>query len=86
MLKDATSLTSFALLQAEEAPTPLTQADADALKAQVVPVMIALAQEQQIQVQIGEAISLMAEADFPDAWPNLIEVRIDKSGSPESTS
>lgn len=37
--------------------------------------MIALSNEPALQVQIGEAIAIMAESDFPDQWNDLIEVR-----------
>ncbi|KAM0791591.1 hypothetical protein ACM66B_006034 [Microbotryomycetes sp. NB124-2] len=57
----------------EEAPTPLTTGTAQQLKDSVVAVMISLAQEPALQVQIGEAIAIMAHADFPDQWQNLID-------------
>ncbi|GAA5865792.1 hypothetical protein JCM8547_002779 [Rhodosporidiobolus lusitaniae] len=57
----------------EDAPTPLTTATAEALKQSVVSIMIALSGEPALQVQIGEAIAIMAEADFPDQWDNLVE-------------
>ncbi|GAA5950565.1 hypothetical protein JCM3765_000532 [Sporobolomyces pararoseus] len=57
----------------EEAPTPLTQATADQLKQSVVPIMISLSSEPALQVQVGEAIAIMAEADFPDNWQGLID-------------
>lgn len=41
--------------------------------------MISLANEPALQVQIGEAISIMAEADFPEKWEGLIEVSRDES-------
>lgn len=37
--------------------------------------MIALSGEPALQVQVGEAIAIMAEADFPDQWQNLVDVR-----------
>jgi hypothetical protein len=39
--------------------------------------MIALsgANEKAIRAQIAESVSLIAELDFPDRWPNLIDVR-----------
>ncbi|GAA6014609.1 hypothetical protein JCM11491_000169 [Sporobolomyces phaffii] len=57
----------------EEAPTPLSQATADQLKQSVVPIMISLSTEPALQVQVGEAIAIMAEADFPDNWQGLID-------------
>jgi exportin-2 (importin alpha re-exporter) len=38
--------------------------------------MISLASEPALQVQIGEAIAIMAESDFPEQWESLIDVRI----------
>ncbi|GAA6039444.1 hypothetical protein JCM8097_009549 [Rhodosporidiobolus ruineniae] len=57
----------------EEAPTPLTTGTATTLKDSVVPVMISLSGEPALQVQIGEAIAVMAEADFPEEWDTLID-------------
>ena len=39
--------------------------------------MVALsgASDKAIQPQIAESISLMAELDLPDRWPNIIDVR-----------
>ena len=36
--------------------------------------MISLSSEPALQVQIGEAIAIMAEADFPEQWETLIDV------------
>lgn len=36
--------------------------------------MLSLANESALQIQIGEAISIMAKADFPENWEGLIEV------------
>ena len=51
--------------------------DKDALKPQLVPAMIALsgASDKAIRAHIAESISLMAEPDFPERWPDLIDVR-----------
>lgn len=37
--------------------------------------MISLSGEPALQIQVGEAIAIMAESDFPDQWDNLIDVR-----------
>ena len=39
--------------------------------------MIALSgpNEKAIRAQIAESVSLIAELDFPERWPDLIEVR-----------
>ena len=54
-----------------------TVADKDALKPQLVPAMIALsgASDKAIRAQIAESVSLIAELDFPERWPDLIDVR-----------
>ncbi|KAI5479889.1 importin-alpha export receptor [Pseudohyphozyma bogoriensis] len=57
----------------EDAPTPLTTATAESLKSSIVSIMIALSSEPALQVQIGEAISIMAAADFPDNWEGLVD-------------
>ncbi len=39
--------------------------------------MLALSKpsDASIRVQVAEAVSLIAELDFPDKWPDLIDVR-----------
>ena len=39
--------------------------------------MIALSgtNEKAIRAQIAESVSLIAELDFPERWPDLIDVR-----------
>ena len=60
----------------EETPAfPVPENDRDALKAGIVPVMIQLAETPNLQVQVGEAIAVMAESDFPLKWPDLVNVR-----------
>ena len=59
----------------EQEEDVISEADRIALKHQAVPFMIALAPYPALQVQIGEAISLMAETDFPMEWADLIDVR-----------
>lgn len=61
--------------QTDDAPAPLAAATAEGLKASIVNIMISLSAEPALQVQIGQAISIMAEADFPDQWEGLIDVR-----------
>lgn len=46
---------------------------AEALKREIIPIMIHLSSEPALQVQVGEAISIMAAADFPDDWPDLVD-------------
>ena len=64
----------------EDAPTPLSTQTAESLKQSIVAIMISLSGEPALQVQIGEAIAIMAESDFPDQWDNLIEVRFPGDG------
>ena len=64
-------------MQEEEALiAPVPVADRQALKAQVIPVMIGLADQPALQIQIGEAISVMAAADFPEEWSDLVDVSL----------
>jgi exportin-2 (importin alpha re-exporter) len=39
--------------------------------------MIALSgrNEKAVRAQVAEAVSLIAELDFPERWPDLIDVR-----------
>lgn len=32
--------------------------------------------EKQIRIQIAESVSLIAELDFPEKWPDLIDVSL----------
>ncbi|GAA5843511.1 hypothetical protein JCM9279_000773 [Rhodotorula babjevae] len=57
----------------EDAPTPLTTSTAESLKQSIVSIMISLSGEQALQVQLGEAIAIMAAADFPQDWDSLID-------------
>jgi hypothetical protein len=56
---------------------PISTSDKEDLKPQLVPAMIALSgtNEKTIRAQIAESVSLIAELDFPERWPNLIDVR-----------
>ncbi|CAR24640.1 importin-alpha export receptor [Lachancea thermotolerans CBS 6340] len=45
--------------------------DVVAVKREIVPLMIAL--PGNLQVQIGEAISVIADSDFPHRWPDLLD-------------
>ncbi|SCU88032.1 LANO_0D00870g1_1 [Lachancea nothofagi CBS 11611] len=50
--------------------------DVEAVKREIVPLMIVL--PGNLQVQIGEAISVIADSDFPQRWPNLLDDLITK--------
>jgi exportin-2 (importin alpha re-exporter) len=56
---------------------PLPAQDKALLRSQLVPAMIALsgASDKAIRTQIAQAISLIAELDFPSQWGDLIAVR-----------
>lgn len=45
--------------------------DAERVKAEIIPLMITL--PNNLQIQIGETISVIADSDFPDKWPTLID-------------
>jgi exportin-2 (importin alpha re-exporter) len=68
---------SFAVSERLKDEHPISLADKDALKPQLVPAMIALSgtNEKAIRAQIAESVSLVAELDFPERWPDLIDVR-----------
>lgn len=59
----------------EESPVP--EADKAALRAALVAAMIQLStpSDKTIRAQIAESISLIASADFPQRWSDLIDVR-----------
>ena len=65
-----------AFTQDDENPAafPVPESDRTALKSGIVPVMIQLSSLPNLQVQVGEAIAVMAEHDFPLEWPNLVNV------------
>lgn len=50
--------------------------DVNKIKSEILDVMIKL--PNQLQIQIGEAITLIAESDFPHNWPNLIDNLVGK--------
>lgn len=58
----------------EEPPVP--EADKTALRSELIPAMIALsnASSKAMRAQIAEAISLIASKDFPELWPDLMDV------------
>lgn len=50
--------------------------DVETLKSQIVSLMIQL--PNNLQVQIGELVSIIADSDFPDRWPTLLDDLISK--------
>ncbi|KXN81986.1 Importin-alpha re-exporter [Leucoagaricus sp. SymC.cos] len=59
----------------EEEVQPLPEQDKAALRGQLVPAMLALSNptDKTIRTQVAEAISLIAELDFPKKWPDLLD-------------
>ncbi|KAG7863931.1 hypothetical protein KL919_001246 [Ogataea angusta] len=55
--------------------------DVKMIKAEILSLMIQL--PDSLQIQIGEAVSLIAESEFPELWPELIEDLVGKL-SPEN--
>lgn len=49
----------------------IVSTDAELIKKEIVPLMISL--PNNLQVQIGEAISVIADSDFPKNWPTLLD-------------
>ncbi|KAF8511326.1 CAS/CSE protein [Gautieria morchelliformis] len=58
---------------AEEAP--ISQDDKNTIRNQLVPAMIALSSpaDKALRAQIAESVSVVAEHDFPQKWPELID-------------
>ena len=50
--------------------------DVELLKKEIIPLMISL--PNNLQLQIGEAISVIADSDFPHKWPTLLDDLISK--------
>lgn len=55
--------------------TAISVQDRNTVKAQIVPAMIALSSRPPLQAQLGEAVAIIAEHDFPANWDGLIDVR-----------
>ncbi|KAI5826864.1 Cse1-domain-containing protein [Schizophyllum commune Tattone D] len=62
-------------LRWEEDVNALPEADKAALRSELVPAMIALSSpsDKSIRAQVAEAVSLVAELDFPERWTNLMD-------------
>lgn len=54
----------------------MAEGDKTALRQQLIPAMMALssASDKAIRAQIAESVSAIAVTDFPEKWPNLIDV------------
>ncbi|KAF8650732.1 hypothetical protein AX16_005105 [Volvariella volvacea WC 439] len=62
-------------LRWDEDVQPLAEQDKQALRNELVPAMLALSNpaDKAIRAQVAESVSLIAELDFPEKWPNLID-------------
>jgi len=60
----------------EDTVIPVPDQDRAPLKNGIVSVMIQLANSPNLQVQVGEAIAVMAQSDFPLEWGDLVNVRL----------
>ncbi|GMM54242.1 importin-alpha export receptor [Maudiozyma humilis] len=49
----------------------LPASNVDLIKKEIIPLMISL--PANLQIQIGEAISIIADSDFPAGWPNFLD-------------
>ncbi|KAK9452092.1 Cse1-domain-containing protein [Limtongia smithiae] len=56
----------------------ISESDVVSLKADIVGLMITV--PPSLQVQLGEAISIMADSDFPDRWQRLLDDLISRLG------
>ncbi|KZV93299.1 importin alpha re-exporter [Exidia glandulosa HHB12029] len=54
---------------------PISPADKQALRPQIVPAMIALSStaDKGLRAQIAESVTVIAKSDFPENWPTLID-------------
>ena len=52
---------------------PMTVPDKEALKAAVLPLLVA-SPSKNITVQLANVVKIMISADFPEKWPNLLEI------------
>lgn len=61
---------------AEEDAPPLAEPVKAQLREQLVPAMVALSPpgDKPIRVQLAETVSIIAAMDFPEQWPDLIDV------------
>ncbi|KAJ2785075.1 importin-alpha export receptor [Coemansia interrupta] len=62
--------------QNEDTEDTLSVEDRKAVKSEIVSLMITV--PKRLQLQIGEAVSIIAENDFPEEWPELISTLVSK--------
>ncbi|CAN6631189.1 importin alpha re-exporter [Trichomonascus vanleenenianus] len=68
----------------EEGNYLIPESDVVALKSEIIKLMISL--PPVLQVQIGEAVSIMADSDFPDRWENLVPTLVEQLGQDAKTN
>ncbi|KAJ1797735.1 importin-alpha export receptor [Coemansia sp. RSA 2399] len=62
--------------QNEDSEDLLPEDDRKIIKEEIVQLM--LTTPKKLQLQIGEAVSIIADNDFPEQWPNLISTLVSK--------
>ncbi|KAJ1727045.1 importin-alpha export receptor [Coemansia biformis] len=62
--------------QSEDAEDTIAEDDRRAVKGELVGLMISA--PKKLQLQLGEAVSIIAENDFPEKWPELISTLVGK--------
>ncbi|KAJ1940532.1 importin-alpha export receptor, partial [Kickxella alabastrina] len=60
----------------EDTDETLLEEDRRVVKSEIVNLMITV--PKRLQLQIGEAVSIIAESDFPEQWPELILTLVSK--------
>lgn len=55
---------------------PIAESDKVDLRKALVPAMLHLSApgDKTLRAQVAESVSLIAELDFPERWPDLIDV------------
>ncbi|KAJ2451890.1 importin-alpha export receptor [Coemansia sp. RSA 2336] len=62
--------------QSEDVEDTISQTDRQAVKGELVSLMIS--SPKKLQLQLGEAVSIIAKNDFPEKWPDLIKTLVSK--------
>lgn len=81
MCVDRTEAQAFVLTRQQE-DRPIPDTDKAALRNGLIPAMIALSNvsHKAMRAQVAEAVSIIAAVDFPDKWPDLVDVSTFKLG------
>jgi len=67
----------------EDAGTIIAETDRNVIKGGVVQAMTTL--PSALQLQLGEAITIIANTDFPSSWPNLVDDLISNMSASDMT-